>query len=242
MSLTLQACLNGARAYPTVPVTPQQIAAEGWRSVEAGANALHLHARSHDGRETLEAEVCAEVLELVRATSPGVPVGLSTGFWIVPDERQRYAQIREWHLLPDYCSVNFSEPGAEELCELLFSKGIGVEAGLASVADAYRLLESGLAERCVRLLIEIKTQDLAEALREVEDIEVLLDKALLKVPRLLHGVDATAWPLLELSLQRGYDVRIGLEDTLALPDGRLASGNAELITQARILAKKAGQI
>ncbi|MCL6569033.1 MAG: 3-keto-5-aminohexanoate cleavage protein, partial [Meiothermus silvanus] len=154
----------------------------------------------------------------------------------------RYAQIREWHLLPDYCSVNFSEPGAEELCELLFSEGVGVEAGLASVADAYRLLESGLAERCVRLLIEIKTQDLAEALREVEDIEVLLDKALLKVPRLLHGVDATAWPLLELSLQRGYDVRIGLEDTLALPDGRLASGNAELITQARILAKKAGQI
>lgn len=113
---------------------------------------------------------------------------------------------------------------------------------MASVADAYRLLESGLAERCVRLLIEIETQDLAEALMEVEDIEVLLDKALLKVPRLLHGVDATAWPLLELSLQRGYDVRIGLEDTLALPDGRLASGNAELITQARILAKKAGQI
>lgn len=85
MSLTLQACLNGARAHPTVPITPQQIAAEGWRSVEAGANALHLHARSHDGRETLEPGVCAEVLELVRATSPGVPVGLSTGFWIVPD-------------------------------------------------------------------------------------------------------------------------------------------------------------
>lgn len=241
MSLTLQACLNGARAHPTVPVTPQQIAAEAQRSVEAGANALHLHARSHGGRETLEPGVCAEVLELVRR-SPGVPVGLSTGFWIVPDERRRYAQIREWHLLPDYCSVNFSEPGAEELCELLFSEGIGVEAGLASVPDTYRLLESGLAERCVRLLIEIETQDLAQALREAEAIEILLDEALLRVPRLLHGVDATAWPLLELSLQQGYDVRIGLEDTLTLPDGRLASSNAELITQAKILAKKAGRI
>ncbi|ADH64851.1 protein of unknown function DUF849 [Allomeiothermus silvanus DSM 9946] len=237
MSLTLQACLNGARAHPTVPVTPQQIAAEGWRSVEAGVNALHLHPRGAAGKETLQASVCAEVLEAVRAVCPGIVVGLSTGFWIVPDEARRYAQIREWHLLPDYCSVNFSEPGAEELCELLFSRGIGVEAGLANVRDTYRLLE-----RCLRPLIEIETQDLAEALREAEAIEVLLDKALLKVPRLLHGVDATAWPLLELSLQRGYDVRMGLEDTLALPDGRLASGNAELIAQARILAKKAGQI
>lgn len=241
MSLVLQACLNGARAH-AVPVTPQQIAAEAQRSVEAGANALHLHPRGADGKETLQASVCAEVLEAVRAVCPGIVVGLSTGFWIVPDEARRYAEIREWHVLPDYSSVNFSEPGAEELCELLFSRGIGVEAGLANVRDTYRLLESGLAERCLRLLIEIETQDLAEALREAEAIEILLDEALVQVPRLLHGVDATAWPLLELSLQQGYDVRIGLEDTLTLPDGRTVSSNAELVAHARTLAQKAGRI
>ena len=242
MSLILQACLNGARAHPAVPFTPQQLAAAARRSVEAGANALHVHPRRADGKETLEASVCAEVLEAIRTVCPGVPVGFTTGFWIVPDEARRYAHIRGWHLLPDYCSVNFSEPGAEELCALLFAKGIGVEAGLANVQDAYRLLESDLVGRCLRLLIEIETQDLAEALKEAEAIEILLDEALLKVPRLLHGVDAAAWPLLELSLQQGYDVRIGLEDTLTLPDGRLAASNAELVAQARTLAQKAGRI
>lgn len=242
MRLTLQACLNGARAHPAVPVTPRQIAAEALRSVEAGANALHLHPRRADGTEALQASVCAEVLEAVRAVCPNVPIGLTTGFWIVPSQSQRYALVREWEVLPDYCSVNFSEPGAEELCELLFSKGMGVEAGLANVRDTHRLLESGLAERCVRLLVEIETQDLAEALREAKAIEVLLDEALLKVPRLLHGVDATAWPLLELALYQGYDVRIGLEDTLTLPDGRAASSNAGLVAHARTLAQKAGRI
>lgn len=33
-------------------------------------------------------------------------------------------------------------------------------------------------------------------------------------------------------LRYGYDTRIGLEDTLALPDGSLAPGNAELIALA----------
>lgn len=43
----------------------------------------------------------------------------------------------------------------------------------------------------------------------------------------------TAWPLLNVALQRGYDTRIGLEDTLYLPDGGMARDNAELVAFAR---------
>jgi uncharacterized protein (DUF849 family) len=51
--------------------------------------------------------------------------------------------------------------------------------------------------------------------------------------RLLHGVDATAWPLLQEAARRGYDARIGLEDTLRLPGGELAGDNLELVRAAR---------
>ena len=60
-------------------------------------------------------------------------------------------------------------------------------------------------------------------------IEHVLDEAGIQTPRLLHGFDATAWPLLKVAIQRGYDTRIGLEDAVALPDGRLAHDNAELV-------------
>ncbi|CAM5637057.1 hypothetical protein SGLAM104S_03627 [Streptomyces glaucescens] len=36
---------------------------------------------------------------------------------------------------------------------------------------------------------------------------------------LLHGEDAGAWPVLRLAGLLGLATRIGLEDTLALPDG-----------------------
>lgn len=51
-------------------------------------------------------------------------------------------------------------------------------------------------------------------------------------PVLLHGMDGGAWPVLRLAGALGLDTRIGLEDTLLLPDGRPARDNAELIRAA----------
>jgi uncharacterized protein (DUF849 family) len=57
-----------------------------------------------------------------------------------------------------------------------------------------------------------------------------------KNPRLLHGFGAAAWAFIELAARRGYDMRVGLEDTLVLPDGTRARDNAELVAMAwRIL-------
>ena len=42
----------------------------------------------------------------------------------------------------------------------------------------------------------------------------------------------TAWLLIELAAQRGYDTRAGLEDTFELADGTTARDNAEIVTEA----------
>jgi uncharacterized protein (DUF849 family) len=49
---------------------------------------------------------------------------------------------------------------------------------------------------------------------------------------LLHGLDESCWPLLEHAAARGVQTRIGLEDTLLLPDGSTADGNAALVSAA----------
>jgi uncharacterized protein (DUF849 family) len=53
---------------------------------------------------------------------------------------------------------------------------------------------------------------------------------------LLHGEGASTWPMLALALRRGLRTRIGLEDTLHLPDGAPAPDNAALVRAALALA------
>lgn len=54
-------------------------------------------------------------------------------------------------------------------------------------------------------------------------------------PILLHGEDGGAWPVLRLAVRHNLDVRIGLEDTLTLPDGSPVDDNAVLIQTARAM-------
>ena len=51
-------------------------------------------------------------------------------------------------------------------------------------------------------------------------------------PVLLHGFDESCWLLLEHAGVRGVQTRIGMEDTLLLPDGSTATGNAALVAAA----------
>jgi len=231
----LQACLNGDRpktANAAVPVTVAELAADAVGVVAAGANELHLHPRGADGLESLEPDDIAQAVRAIRAAVPGVPVGLSTREQIRPGGRARLALLRTWHLLPDYVSVNLGEDDAPEVIDIMLAKGIGIEAGLASVADARRLAGLARAKDCLRVLIEIEVQSVEKALQMAAEAIRVFDDAQLAMPRLLHGFDKTKWPLYREALRRGLDARIGFEDGLLLPSGEPAPDNAALIRAA----------
>jgi len=46
-------------------------------------------------------------------------------------------------------------------------------------------------------------------------------------PVLLHGANASAWPLLQRAVESGFSTRIGLEDVKFLPDGSPAELNTD---------------
>jgi uncharacterized protein (DUF849 family) len=197
--------------------------------VAAGAEGIHVHVRSADGSESLKAGDVAETLDAIRHACPGVPVGVSTGAWIVPDLRMRLSLIDSWHVLPDFVSVNLHEAGALEVMRLLVDRNIGVEAGVWNAPAAKALVESGLADRCLRILLE-PAEASCSARINLRQIEQTL--AGVEQPRLLHGLGRCAWDLVALAAERGYDTRIGFEDTLRLPDGTPAKSNADLVTAA----------
>ncbi|GAC1370313.1 MAG: 3-keto-5-aminohexanoate cleavage protein [Ktedonobacteraceae bacterium] len=245
-TMLLKACLNGSRTpgeHPALPLTPQELAHDAQLVVAAGARALHIHPRSASGAQSLAARDIAAALTAVRAHCPAIPVGVSSTLWIEPDVQRRLQLIQGWTVQPDFVSVNFSEPGALELCTHFLSRGVGIEAGLWTVEDVQLFLTSGLADRCLRILIEPREQEVSSARATAEAIIHSLDTYHVQLPRLLHGSDDTvAWPILDFALQCGYDTRIGFEDTLTLPDGKKAKNNAELVSLAVAKARQVGKM
>ncbi|RFU42671.1 hypothetical protein DZF91_05360 [Actinomadura logoneensis] len=231
----LQGCLNGVRT-DGVPLTAAEIAAEAARAVAAGAADLHVHPKDAAGRDTLDPDVVARVVTAVRAAVPaGVGVGVTTGAWAAPEVDARLAAIRAWRVRPDHASVNWHEEGAEDVAAALLESGVGVEAGIWSRTDgAERFRRSALAGRVLRVLAEVVDTDPATAAASADALLAILRPALPgSASVLLHGEDGGAWPVLERAGRLGLDTRIGLEDTLLLPDGTAASGNAALVRAAR---------
>jgi uncharacterized protein (DUF849 family) len=232
----LQAALNGPFGkdlHPNLPVSEQELARDGAACVAAGARALHVHPRDADSAERLDAEVVDAAVAAVRDAC-GVAVGVSTGAWIEPDLGRRLELIAGWSA-PDYASVNLSEDGAAETMRTLLDAGVGIEAGVWSVEDAERLAASGLGDRVTRVLVEPVEVSAEDAVGVVDEIHAALDRLGLSAPRLQHGDGEATWVLLRDAIRRGIDTRIGLEDTVAGPDGARTSGNEALVLAAREL-------
>jgi uncharacterized protein (DUF849 family) len=233
--MLIQAALNGSRKraeHPAVPITPEELANSAKESVAAGARAIHFHVRSGEGGESLEADDVAKALTAVRSAVPETPIGVSTGAWILQDAQLRHQKVSRWTVLPEFASVNFKEEGAVPLAKLLFSRGIEIEAGLSEIAGAKVWVASGLAPSCLRVLLEPFEDTKQAALKTLSDIETLLDASGVEIPRLLHGLNQTAWDLISEAASRGYDTRVGFEDILTLPDRTSAPGNGPLVSEA----------
>lgn len=68
--MLIKACLNGSRApgeHPALPLTPQELAQAAAAAVATGAGALHMHPRSADGAQTLDAAACGAAIMAVAA-------------------------------------------------------------------------------------------------------------------------------------------------------------------------------
>jgi uncharacterized protein (DUF849 family) len=233
--MIIQACINGARAvgfHPNLPLTAVAMARDSAACVAAGAAELHLHPRNLDGRESLEPTAMDATVLAVRRACPGTLIGVSTGAWIEGDERRTLACIDGWSELPDYASVNLEESNAPAVMERLRQRGVGIEAGLASIADAERLMTLDVAKSVLRILIEVGEQDVDEALNVTDGIGAVLNRFAMRRPILLHGFDSTVWHFVTLADKRRWSTRVGLEDGSSLPDGTTPSGNAALVAAA----------
>src|ERR1044071_2203628 len=120
----IEAALNGAwgRALqPTIPISVEEIVADGIAAARAGAAIIHLRAyAAAPGRKKDDWEISARVIEGIRAKAdaivyPTVPIAGSTLSGEAKTPKERYAHLEEparrklveWGTI-DPGSVNFS--------------------------------------------------------------------------------------------------------------------------------------
>lgn len=236
-TIFLQAALNGDRIHPAAPRTPTAIAEAARAAVDAGARSVHVHAFDDAGRETLDGVACAAVLRAIRALCPESPISLTTSAAIAGDPGERFSLVEAWEELPDLVTANQGEPGIVELCELLLSRGVGIEAGLLSTEDARAFVRSGLAGRCRRVVIEPLDADPDAAVQHAAEIEDIVVAAGITLAQVHHGYGIACWAVNRRGLDRGHGIRTGLEDVTLLPDGTQARDNADLVAAAARLIR-----
>lgn len=222
----LHVAINGARTTG-IPRTPEELAAAARESVDAGAEVVHFHAYDDDGRETFD---CDAAVRAVRAACPGVPLSLTTSATIEPDPERRLHRVRSWTELPDLVTANQGEDGIVELCEELLARGVGIEAGLLELRDAELFVESGLAARCRRVLLEPLDVDPEVAVAHAESMGRVLEG--IDLPQVHHGEGIACWAVNARAARLGHGIRTGLEDVTVLPDGSPAADNAALVRAA----------
>ncbi len=230
--MRVKACLNGSRTraeHLSVPLEPAELAADAVAVREAGAFAVHLHPRDSRGAQTLSARACDAAVAAIRAAAPRLPVGLSTAEAIDPDPFARAAAVTAWGNRPDFVSVNLSELGWAGIMRAALHAGVEVEAGLATPADAEALARGPFTHQVLRALVEVDggADDARAIAKLIPD----------GVQQLWHGYGERTWDVIAVAAAAGIDVRVGLEDTLVLPDGFPAAGNAELVAAAMEIAR-----
>lgn len=241
----IEVALNGGagrRAQPLIPITADEIIAEGIACANAGAAILHVHAYDPaTGRQDDNWETYARIVEAIRAevdviVYPTVPISLPAGWKSRYDAVEKLAErgLLDWTVV-DPGSVNLL-PG-----ELSRARGTGtvyennledLRHGMAIAARAaapptYAIYEPGFVRLGAALARE--TPDAPPPVYRLMFSDYLLfgfppaEWALrayvehLKgeapgAPWMIAGLTVDVVPLMPLAVSLGGHVRIGLED------------------------------
>jgi uncharacterized protein (DUF849 family) len=261
VTCALSGVLANRRQCPGIPYTPVEIAEEARRAYEAGAAAVHIHARNDDGSPTFSPAVFAQIKEEVRKRCP-VILNFSTGT-ILEDVSDQCAYIRESR--PEIAALNMGTMNYSK-----YSK--------ARKTFDFDMVFPNTYGKIIKLLAAMNEAGVKPELEcfdsgHTQGVAPLLDMGVLKPPlqfsfivnvlggipghveslqlqtRIMPpgseweviGISHGQWRMLAAALVMGGNIRCGLEDHLYLPSGEMAKSNGDLVEVAVRLTRDVGR-
>ncbi len=261
ITAALTGVLTTRAQSPAIPYSPQEIAEEARRSVEAGASIVHIHARQEDGRPAYDVETYARIDAEVKKRCPEVIINYSTGAMGIPRE-DRVSHISA--LKPDMAALNmgsmnyaiyssqhktfyhdhvFANPFKDILFFLEAMNAAGTRPEMecfdaGHIGNTRPLIDLGVLQPPYQfsLIMGVLGGIPASTKNLVNQVDQLPDGAFWQV----IGISRRQWSLVAAAITMGGNVRVGLEDNLYLPDGALAKSNGELVAKAADLVRLTG--
>ena len=261
VTCALTGVLANRKQCPNLPYTPVEIAEEAKRVYDAGAAAVHIHARNDDGSPTFSPATFARIKEEIRKRCP-IILNFSTGT-IVDDVGEQCTYIRESK--PEIAALNMGT--------MNYSK-----YSRARKSFDFDMVFANTYDKIIRLLKAMKESGVKPELEcfdtgHTQGIWPLMDMGLLEAPLQFSfivnvlggipshpeslqlqtkimppgseweviGISHGAWRMLATALVLGGNIRCGLEDHLYLPSGEMAKSNAELVDVAVRMTRDIGR-
>ena len=252
-----------------LPVSPQQIADAALEAADAGAAAVHIHVRHPDtGAPSMEVAHYREVVERIRARNTALIINLTTGpggrfqpgdenppvagprtNLLRPEQRVEHVVA----LKPDICTLDLNTmtfgqevvintpPNLRKMAAAIYDSGVVPEIELFDSGDI-QLMNDFLVEGVLR------RPTLVSLVLGVKYGFPATPNAMAFAKSMLppdarwtgFGIGRSAFPMVAQAFLLGGMVRIGMEDTVNLAKGRLATGNGELVEKTRHIVESFG--
>ena len=265
--ICLEVALNGAagRAFqPNIPLSVNDIVAEGIACAKAGASVIHLHVYDDDGQPVEDADLYRRVIEGIREQ---VDTIVYPTLALHGDMRARFEPIErliDWGLLewmvvdPGSVNILHRTQVLSDSDGILYANPVShIRYGLElcaqhSIRPAYAIYEPGFVRLGVELANTLSSipapiyrlmfsDNLLFGTRPIDYAlsfyaSMLNDELGSESLWMISGLDAEITSLIEPSIQLGAHVRVGLEDA---PFGSRQT-NIELVESAVDLIEASG--
>ena len=246
---------------PAIPYSPEEYAAEAGRAYEAGAVAVHIHARKPDGNPSYEVADYRNIYEAVTAACP-VIINFSTGAVGVSLEK-KIAPVTE--IKPAIAALNmgsmnyakyhpkkkdfvfdfvFQNPFSEIVPLIKAMQEAGVKPEMecfdsGHVGNIFPLLDMGLLDPPyqVSLIMGVQGGIPPTAQNLVHQVRILPPNSDWEV----IGISLDQWRMVAAAISLGGNVRVGLEDNFYLEKGHMAKSNGDLVEKAVRMIRDQGR-
>lgn len=250
----LTAAIVGAETMreqnPAVPYTAEEIGLEAERCREEGAAIVHLHVREPDGRPSQSRDLFARAIEEIRRRTDLV-IQVSTGGAVGMSASERAQPLAlEPEMATLNCgTINFGEGIFDNPLPLMREMARHIRE--AKVIPELELYEFGHLDNAL-LLAKEGLIDSPFHVQFVLGVRGAMQPSQMRVRLLASELpDGSSWgiagigrhqlPMVQLALELGGNLRVGLEDNIYLRKGVLAEGSWELCREARRMADESGR-
>ncbi len=256
---------------PYLPITPQQIADACLGAADAGAAIVHIHVRDPlTGRPSMLVDHYVDVVQRIRARNSELILNITTGpggrfvpsrddpkvaaegtTLMLPEKRVEHIAV----LRPDICTLDLNTmnsgrevvintPGnVRRMAKVIAEVGVKPEIELfdsGDIALMRDLLADGTLQGPVLCSFVMGVRYGFQPAPET----VLYARELLPKDAEFTaiGIGKAAFTTVAQSYLAGGHVRVGLEDSVYLSRGQLATSNAEMVAKARRIVEDLGGV